>query len=254
MRKVSEEIKQKAITLRKQGLSYGDIRKQTGLSKSTLSFFLKEIVLTESQRKALYTKQIILLNASLKNQTARRRKEIDEIINTASKEVVVPLSKETVRLLGCFLYWAEGTKGKGFEMTNSDPSLILFMVHWIEEVFLISPHFLRARLNIYNQQNEKSIKRFWSELCDIPLENFGKSYIKPTNKNWKKNVLYYGTIKITIPKSTDLKHRIFGWIQGTLKDTIKDTSIHKQGWNKLRNTKRPANLHKKTPPITQLVE
>jgi hypothetical protein len=69
------------------------------------------------------------------------------------------------------------------------------MVRWLKRVFGISPNFLKAWLNIYPQQNELELKQFWSQLTGIPLENFGKSYIKPPNKNYKKNTLYYGTIK-----------------------------------------------------------
>jgi len=84
------------------------------------------------------------------------------------------------------------------------------MVKWFKEVLKISPETLKANLNIYPQQNEQEIKQFWSELTGIPLENFGKSYIKPLSKGYKKNNLYYGTIKIRVLKGTNLRYRVFG--------------------------------------------
>lgn len=120
--------------------------------------------------------------------------------------------------MGASLYWAEGSKGKMCNITNSDPRLVLFMVRWIEKIFKIPAENLKARLNIYPQQNELKIKKFWSDLISIPVKNFGKSYIKPISKGYKKNNLYYGTIRIEIPKSVNIGYRIFGWIKATIKN------------------------------------
>jgi hypothetical protein len=125
------------------------------------------------------------------------------------------------------------------EITNSDPNMIFLMVKWIEKIFKIKPKNLKARLNIYKQQNEKEIIKFWSEITKIPIENFNKTFIKPNNKNYKKNNLYYGTIKIYVPKSTNLKHKIFGWIESTLQDTDSSVELTKERWRKLENIKRP---------------
>lgn len=87
------------------------------------------------------------------------------------------------------------------------------MISWFKKMFGISPATLKAHLNIYSQQNELEVKKFWSEITSIPIENFGKSFIKPTNRGFKKNNLYYGTIKIYVPKGTDMRHRTLAWIQ-----------------------------------------
>jgi hypothetical protein len=69
------------------------------------------------------------------------------------------------------------------------------------------------------------VKKFWSPLTNIPLENFGKSFIKPKNKEHKKNNLYYGTIKIRVPKGTDMRYRVFGWIKTLLKDVTPEVKL-----------------------------
>lgn len=86
------------------------------------------------------------------------------------------------------------------------------------------------------------MKKFWSDLCGIPLKNFGKSYIKPSNKNYKKNNLYYGTIKIRVPKSTDLRIRVFGWTQKVLEEISPHTILIQKKWERLKNIERPVNL------------
>ncbi len=236
-------FKEKATRLRKTGLSYGEIRRYIPVAKSTLSLWLKGVLLSEEQKKRLYTKQIFILSKGPKSQRERRRVEVRAIIEKAHKEISLPLSLEAFRLMGAALYWAEGSKTKKFEFTNSDPFFILFMVRWTEKIFRISRKTLRARINIYSQQSETHLKRFWSDLTGIPLENFGKTFIKPANRGYKKNNLYYGTLKVLIPRGTDMRHRVFGWIEAALKNIESRVAAITKRWASLKQVKRPVNIY-----------
>jgi hypothetical protein len=237
-------LKLKAIKLRKTGLSYGDIKKELNVSKSTLSLWLKNVALTVEQKKKLYTNSILILSKGPQSQKERRKREIDDIIEKAEKEIQTPISLETFRLFGAALYWAEGRKSRDFEITNSDPNLIIFIVKWFNNVFKVSPDRLSARLNIYPQQNEKNIKNFWADLTGIPIKNFGKSYVKPLNKNYKKNNLYYGTIKIRVQRGIDMRHMVYGWIKAVLKEFNEKINVTERKWTSLKKVSRPINLSK----------
>jgi|SRR3989344_2876405 len=237
-----KKFKMQAIRLRKRGLSYNEIKRHMSVAKSTLSLWLKNIPLSEEHHRRLYTKQIAILSRGSQSQKERRMREIEKIIQTAASEIKTPLTHDTYRLMGAALYWAEGTKRGGFEVTNSDPYFILFMVKWIEKIFGVLAQNLRARLNIYPQQNDVKIKRFWSELTQIPVKNFGKSFVKPISKGYKKNNLYYGTIKVELPKGTDTKHRVFGWIQAVLNEIDPRVKEVQQKWIRLTSVTRPINL------------
>lgn len=235
-------LKIKARKLRLRGLSYGEIRKKIGTSKSTLSSWLKNIPLKTEHRTRLYTKQIKILSVGPQSQKERRKKEINEIIKNAKKEIQVPLSEQSFKLFGAALYWGEGTKGNMLQITNSDPRLILFMVHWIEKIFKIKRNTLKARLNMYQQQDDMNLKKFWSDLTGIPFKNFGKSYIKPQGKNYKTNNLYYGTVRIEVPKSGNYIHQVYGWTQAVLEqEDVKAKQIEKK-WIRLTKINRPVNL------------
>lgn len=235
-------LKEEAARLRRNGLSYGEIRKKINVSKSTLSLWLKSIPLKPEYRKRLYTKQIQVLSRGTQSQKERRKREVGEIITHAKKEIVTPLSDQAFKLFGAALYWGEGTKGNLFQVTNSDPRLILFMVNWIEKVLHVKRTEMKARLNIYPQQNESEVKRFWSDLTGIPTKNFGKSYVKPLSKGYKKNNLYYGTMRIEVPKSGNYIHRVYGWTQAVLeKEDLKAKKIEKR-WVRLTKVIRPINL------------
>ena len=240
------QLKVKAKRLRRKGLSYGEIKKELNIAKSTLSLWLKTVPLTPKQKKRLYTKNILILSRGPQSQKERRIREITKIISNAEKEISLPLSSETFQLVGAFLYWAEGSKTSKFEITNSDPNLIFFMVRWFEKIFLVPSKNLKVNLNIYPQQNELEIKKFWSQLTGIPLENFGKSFIKPRSKGYKKNNLYYGTIKIRVPKGTNMRHRVFGWIKAILKDNAPRTELVQREWRSLKEVCRPVNISEQT--------
>jgi len=239
------QLKKQAIRLRKKGRSYMEIAKEIGAAKSTVRSWCIDIPLSIKDRKRLYTKQVMLLARGVNSQRERRKREIAEIIKNAEKEIQTPMFWDTYQLFGAALYWAEGSKSNSFEIANSDPHCILFMTKWFEDVFNVSHKDLRARLNIYPQQNETKVKKFWSDLTGIPLENFGKSFVKPPNKGYKKNNLYYGTIKIRVPKGTDMRHRTFGWVKAILKDLDSKVELTQKEWKSLKEVPRPINLPKK---------
>jgi hypothetical protein len=109
------------------------------------------------------------------------------------------------------LYWAEGSKGGGVEITNSDPKLIKFMVRWLKEVCGVTSERLSARLNIHANQNDKKVKKYWSKITNIPLSQFSKSYLKPEGTGHRKNILHNGVIRVKFGNE-DLRHRIMTWI------------------------------------------
>ena len=245
------ELQKEAIRLRKKGLSYSEIQHHVKVAKSSLSLWLKDVKLKPEHRERLYTKKIQFLNLGSRSQKERREREVNEIISLAEQDISIPLDNDVYRLMGAALYWAEGSKTGLCQITNSDPHVIAFMVRWIRDMFNINAEVLKAHLNIYPQQEDDQIKFFWSDLTGIPMSRFGKSFIKPLNKGYKKNNLYYGTIKITIPKSVDIKHRIFGWVKAAMKDkTSAKVSLVQRKWLSLEQINRPipVNLLKINPP------
>src|SRR3989338_7266338 len=192
-----DKLKIKAISLRKRGLSYNEIRLKIPVAKSTLSLWLNSVKLKPEYKNRLYTKQIKSLSFGASSQKERRAREVEIIVETARKEVGLPLDPEVLKMMGAALYWAEGSKTKNFTITNSDPHLILFFVKWLEGVFEI-----------------------------------------------ETNNLYYGTIKVFVPKGTDMRHRVFGWIKAALSDIDVNSKHSQKEWVSLTKTARPVNLIK----------
>ena len=64
--------KVKAIQLRKSGYGYNEILKEIGVSKSTLSLWLRDIKLTDNQKKKLLKGREISRYAGAKSQQKKR--------------------------------------------------------------------------------------------------------------------------------------------------------------------------------------
>jgi len=66
------EEKQRARELRRQGWSYNDILKEVGVSKSTLSLWLRDIPLTDEQIASLQSRQDVGREKFSRNMRVRR--------------------------------------------------------------------------------------------------------------------------------------------------------------------------------------
>ena len=217
----SWQKKELVKNLRKQGLSYKEIlqRAPFHLAKSTISNWCKDIELTTEQKERL---DRLFKNGSYKGRLlgskttqARRAKEIELIREKAKLEIPL-LTENEFKLAGLMLYWAEGNKKNRVGISNSDPELIRFMMEWFRKICRIPNERFKPYLNIHSGQDEFQIKKFWSDIINLPISQFGKSYIKNEGTGHRKNILYNGTIKIEVCDK-NLLYKILGWIGGVIK-------------------------------------
>ena len=224
--------KQKAIELRKKGKSYSQIAKELCLSKSTLSYWLNGIKLSKNAQNILaersYRKSTEALIKRNKNQTALAAERANEIRNLAKKEFR-KLVKKPLFLAGISLYWAEGykkgaegSKWKCVDFANSDPEMIVIMMHFFLKTCGIGISKIKAQLIAHENVDINSAVDYWSIKTKIPKNNFIKTFIsikrKSSNKRKNSN-LTHGTLHIRI-NDVSFFFRVIGWIDG-LKEYLK---------------------------------
>ena len=210
--KFNEKIK--AIHLRKLGKSYGEILKKVKVSKSTLSLWLRDIELTSEQKAELRGRQKSRYEGAKANQR-KRIERTKKIIGESKKEAKLFL-KNPLFLMGLMLYWAEGSKrGEQINFSNSDPRMIKFMMSWFRKICEVPEEKFRIKLYIHSLHCRKDIEKYWSELTNVPLSQFHKTFIKPTSLKHRKYPLYNGTCAIRI-SNKDLFRKIKGWRLGIL--------------------------------------
>ncbi len=124
----------KAREMRLSGRSLSEISKVIDISKSTLSLWLRDIVLSEKQILELKERTSISakrgrLNALVilkSNKVFRSKKIYDDAI----REFPV-LVKDSFFVCGLSLYLAKGSKvGNSFQFSSSNPSIIRIMKLW----------------------------------------------------------------------------------------------------------------------------
>jgi hypothetical protein len=219
----SPDLKARAIILRKQGLSYSEIRQQIPIAKSTLSDWLHSVGLAKHQKQRLTEKKHL---GQKMGAQARKNERINRstMIKTSAQLEVPALIKDPLWLSGVILYWAEGSKQKewnlsaGVDFVNMDLNTHKIFVSWSKKYLNVPSENFQYDIYIHEKANIERAKIFWAKNLSIS-NNKMKVYFKRHNpKTKRKNISenYYGVLRISIAKSTDLNRRIAGWTEGVI--------------------------------------
>lgn len=115
---------------------------------------------------------------------------------------------------GVVAYWSEGAKKHGsLKFSNSDPELIAVFIRWLGVHLGVGIDRLTPTLHLHTGQCEDERKHYWSAITGIPVEQFGKTFIKKEGTGHRKNLLYNGTVSIRVRRSGALLQRVLGWTE-----------------------------------------
>lgn len=175
-----------ASALRRKGLSFDEINKELKLEipRSTMSYWFKNVVLSESAANKIYQRNIIHLvkarEIGIKKHTINRSKYLNDLVqkNFFLKE---KLSDESVaKLVLAILYLGEG--GKNLQRSsvmfgNSDPDVINLFLKLIRQCYRIDENKFRCTVQCRWDQDEPRLKKFWSCITGIPMSKFYNSRV-----------------------------------------------------------------------------
>lgn len=172
--------KQKAIVMRKKGMSYSQIKEKLGVSKSTLSGWLYNMPLSEERIRELQADNPVRIERYRNTMRAKKEARLKEVYRKVSQDIG-NFSSRDLFIAGLFLYWREGTKMKiaSVEFTNTNPAMIKFFINWLK-LLGINKEKLKVKLHLYSDMNIKKGIAFWSKELKIPIRQFTKPYIKKT--------------------------------------------------------------------------
>lgn len=216
------EQRLEAKQLRAKGTSVRDIALQLGVSKSTASIWVRDIILSLEQLEKLRQQKIIggekgrVLGAlkQKNDRLARIKLGIER-----GKQLIQTLSEREFLLAGIALYWAEGSKKqRRVEFCNSDPKLVQFMIAWLEKCFYTAKadFYCWVGINEIHREREQVVKNYWSKITGIPLSQFRKtSFKKVHNKKIYENFdIHYGTLSVQVRRPAQIYYDILGLIEG----------------------------------------
>jgi len=216
------QMKETVKKMRQDGVSLGDIVKKFGLNKSTVSFWCKDIILSESVIQKIKTHgKEKSVKGLLRYSEFKRKERIDRNILQKEEGVIFlgTLSDRDILMIGLGLYWGEGYKYENgeFGFTNSNPHMIRFYFKWLKLWNIKKDSLIfRITLNEFFRKEEKNIKLFWINFLDIKEEQFSKTTYIQTNlkkASLKDIEKYKGILRVKVRKGTHTRNKVLGAIE-----------------------------------------
>jgi predicted transcriptional regulator len=214
-----DEVHAQARTLREQGLSYDEIAARLGVSKSSVSLWIRDMprpphLSQEESRKR---------SADGVRRFWEREYAHREEVRTAVAREVGELTEREIIIAGAVAYWCEGSKSKPYRrgqdrviFMNSDPGLVRFFLRFLG-VAGIKRSDLIFKVHIHESGDLEGAHRFWAEVTGAPAHQFGNPTLKRHNpKTVRKNIGegYRGCLRIEVRRSGELYRRIEAWVAG----------------------------------------
>ncbi len=205
------------VLRRDDGRSIREIAKLVGVSRSSVSLWVRDIELTPQQadvlrgRNAAYDRQR-LGNKIWAAQCRERRIRWQEHGRAAARR------KDPLHAAGCMLYWAEGRKARNVaQLTNADPEVVRLFVEFLRREFDVPDEHIAVTCNLFadHLSRQHAVEQFWLDTLDLPLSSLRKSIVNVYSKYSQKkrrNRLPYGTCRVTVARTWIVQH-IFGAIQ-----------------------------------------
>lgn len=214
----------RARELREQGLDYEEIAGALGVSKSSVSLWVRDMprpdrLSYEECRKRSAEGARLYWEAERPAREAQR-----EAVRAGAAGQIGTLSKREVLIAGAIAYWCEGAKSKPHKFCervvfiNSDPGLIKFFLRFLREAGVESGQ-LRFRVHIHETADVAAAEQFWRDVTAADPVQFQRTTLKTHNpRTIRKNVGadYHGCLIVRVRQSADLYRRIEGWVRATV--------------------------------------
>lgn len=178
------KLREQALGLRKKGHSYGQIKNVLGVSKGTLSVWLRNYPLSPERIQELRNRSEVRIEKFRKTMEMKRASRL-AVCYKNEKAKILPLTKKEFFIAGLMLYWGEGGKDiqGSINISNTDPAVLKFMLRWFGKALKIPIKEVRVYLHLYNDMDKTQKLVFWSRALGLPISQFRKPYIKKTNRN-----------------------------------------------------------------------
>jgi transcriptional regulator with XRE-family HTH domain len=167
--KVPEQ--QRARELRAQSWTLQDIATELGVSKSSVSLWVRDVEFVPNPRRRSHWTRT--------NPHPLHLAKLDEVerCHREGAERIGVLSEREFLVLGAALYAAEGSKtADRVSFANTDPRLIWIFVTWLRRFFTVDESKWRVKLYLHEGLDLAAAMAFWERLTGIPRTQFTKPY------------------------------------------------------------------------------
>lgn len=191
------KLKTQAEKMRKAGQSYSMIQKELGVSKSTLSSWLKNLPLGIGRIRELRDFNPERIEKTRQTKLRKKLARRDTVLSKVKHDFKV--NKKALFKEGFYLYWGEGTKTAEYTvaLTSSDPSIIKCFISWLK-LLGVKKLDMRIKIHMYSDQKESEVLNFWIKNTSLAKNQFYKTYIKKSHRDKKtyKGTFGHGTCSV----------------------------------------------------------
>ena len=204
--KVREQLR--ARELRAEAWTLQDIATELGVSKSSVSLWVRDVEFTPSPRRRTRAPRPSSLHI-------RKLAEIERCQIEGVDRIGVMTEREFL-VMGLALYAGEGSKTDGeVRFANTDSRMMSLFAMWLRRFFDIDEERLKMRLYLHEGLDLDAANEFWSELLDVPLHRFRTPYRAVPDPSIRRSKHQYGCPALSYTCS--LTHRrVMGMVSAIL--------------------------------------
>ena len=202
--------------MRLAGASYPEIVAALGVSKSSVSLWVRDVPYQERLRLSDDARR-----TGAERYFAERRRVVfaerqNEKLGWANE--IGELTDRELLIAGAVAYWAEGAKSKPWRPSesmgfiNSDPDMIRLFLAWLD-LQGIGRERLRLRVSIHESADVPAAEAFWADVAGVPVDMFSRATIKRHRlKTVRKNTgdSYHGCLIVRVLGSASLYRKTEG--------------------------------------------
>ena len=224
--RAKDALHARARELREQGHDYEEIAASLGVSKSSVSLWVRDMPRPERLSYEECRKRAAE-GARLYWETERPAREAQrEMVRVEAAGEIGVLSKREILIAGAIAYWCEGAKSKPHRrqervvFVNSDPALIRFFLRFLDSVGT-GREDLTYRVHIHEAADVPGAERFWQRVTQADPSQFRRTVLKTHNpRTVRTNVGddYHGCLRVEVRRSADLYRQIDGWTSSIMAD------------------------------------
>lgn len=217
------EEKNKAIEMRKKGFSMGEISNTLGVSKASISIWVRDIKLSRTHKNKI-SKNGRSIDSIEKRRISRliNERQKDEVVKINAKSDFRVITKSDLKIIGIILYLGEGGKTKRgvARIANSDPDVIKITMRFFREICSVPEEKFRGHIHTFDDANVSASEEYWSKITGIPRSQFYKTYSKlSTASKGKRHTTLFGTLEVSV-NDTNLYLTIMAWIEKVKELTV----------------------------------
>jgi hypothetical protein len=222
--RAKDALHARARELRAQGRTYNEIAADLGVSKGSVSLWVRDMPrlgrLSHEECRKRNADGVARHWEDVRSLRDARRHATSE---NASAEIGAVTDRE-ILIAGAIAYWCEGSKNKGdprrdrVTFINSDPHLISLYLRFLA-VAGITPDRLICRVHIHESADVIAAEQFWRDVTGLDPGQFRRPTLKQHNpKTVRKNtgLDYHGCLVVSVRRSAELYQKVQGWASAAM--------------------------------------